>query len=73
MPWTFSLFHCSSSYDGGSLTPALSFWSPDFPRRPLLLLVGHELTSGPERRNRLQFLSGTLTGAVRHFKCHQNL
>ena len=23
VPWTFSLFHCSSSYDGGSLTPAL--------------------------------------------------
>ena len=25
MPWTFSLFHCSSSYDGGSLTPALPY------------------------------------------------
>jgi hypothetical protein len=54
MPWTFSLFHCSSSYDGGSLTPALPYGVRTF------LNISRPIRScphiGSKYRNRLQIL-----------------
>ena len=64
MLWTFSLFHCSSPYDGGSLTPALPYGVRTFLNTSYQNEVALELTQNIATACRSW--GGTIPGAARY-------